>query len=62
MEHDDDRLLWGAAEIGAALGLSARQAWHLLDNGKLPAQKLDGKWVSTRRRLREKALGQSDAA
>jgi hypothetical protein len=62
IDHDDDQPLWGAAAIGKPLGLDERQARHLLEKGVLPAQKIGGKWVSTRRRLRERVVGQPDAA
>lgn len=46
-------LIWGAEAIGKAIGLSPRQAFHLLEKGELPARKSGGKWVASRRRLRE---------
>lgn len=40
------QLVWGAEAIGNALGLSARQAFHLLESGKLPAKKVGNRWVA----------------
>jgi hypothetical protein len=47
----DDTVLWGAESIGAALNLTARQAFHLLERGHLPATKIGGRWASTKRKL-----------
>lgn len=54
-----DRPIYGAAAIGRALGLNARQAYHALENGYLDAvaNKLGGRWCSTPRRLRQIANG-----
>jgi hypothetical protein len=38
--------LWGAAAIGAAIGLSPRQAFHRLEQGQIPcAKKIGRSWV-----------------
>ena len=51
--HDDELdVLRGAERIGAYLGLTARQAFHLLETGKLPAKKLGNRWVTTKKQLR----------
>lgn len=42
---------WGVREIGRTLGLSERQAFHLLENGRLPAKKVGGRWVAVRSEL-----------
>jgi hypothetical protein len=39
-------IIWGAKEIGAAVNLTARQAFHLLESGHLPAKKIGGKWAA----------------
>lgn len=44
-------VLWGARQIGQAIGRTQRQAHHLLRNGRIPATKLGVTWVSTRTRL-----------
>lgn len=47
-------ILWGAAAIGKALGLSVRQTFHLLETRQLSgARKVGGRWCITRRALRE---------
>lgn len=46
-------LIWGAAEIAKFLNLkSSRQAFWLLENGKIPARKVGNRWVASRRALR----------
>jgi hypothetical protein len=45
-------LLWGVEAIAAELGLSARQTYHQLESGRLPARKQSGKWVASRVGLR----------
>jgi hypothetical protein len=51
LDHLD--LVWGAEEIGKAIKLSSRQAFHLLERGKLPAKKVGGRWVASRQKLIE---------
>ncbi|KAA3500252.1 DNA-binding protein [Agrobacterium tumefaciens] len=48
---DDLDLLWGAEEIGKALGRSMRATYEILDKGEIPARKLNGRWVISRKRL-----------
>jgi hypothetical protein len=55
---DLDRPLWGAKAIGAEIGRSERQAYHLLENGLIPGEKVGKIWVSTPRRLRGRILGE----
>jgi hypothetical protein len=51
-EHLD--LLWGAEAIAKALNLkNRRQAFHLLEGGKIPARKVGNQWVASRQKLRE---------
>lgn len=58
-ERDDKpagslELLWGAEEIGKAIGATRRRAFHMLESGALPgARKIGGRWCITRQRLRE---------
>jgi hypothetical protein len=49
--HGDLDLLWGAEEIGKALGRSMRATYEILDKGEIPARKLNGRWVISRKRL-----------
>ncbi len=50
-------VLRGAEEIGAYIKLNARQTFYLLEKGALPAKKLGGKWISTKRQLRQLVEG-----
>jgi hypothetical protein len=44
--------LWGADEIGAAIGRNGRQAFHLLSSGDIKsARKVRGRWVASRTAL-----------
>lgn len=47
-----DDLIWGVRGIAAATGLTPRQAFHQLENGRLPARKIGGRWCSSRLGLR----------
>ena len=41
--------LWGADEIGRAIGRNVRQAFHLLNRGGIKsAKKVGGRWVVSR--------------
>jgi hypothetical protein len=47
-----DIILWGAKQIGHAINLSERQAFHLLQTGKLEsARKVAGRHCASRRKL-----------
>ena len=50
MPLNEDFLI-GAEAIGAALGLSRRQAYYMLETGRLPVFRLGGKWCARRSRL-----------
>jgi hypothetical protein len=44
--------LWGADEIGAAIGRNGRQTHHLLAHGEIQcARKVRGRWVANRTAL-----------
>ena len=44
--------LWGADQIGAAIGRNCRQAFHLLSNGEIKcARKVRGRWMANRAAL-----------
>jgi hypothetical protein len=52
--ENDIGVIWGAEEIGAAIGCNARRAHYLLDKGELPgARKIGGRWCISRMRLKE---------
>jgi len=46
-------LAWGVAAISVEIGRNPRQTFHLLENGKLPASKVGGRWVASRTGLRQ---------
>ena len=48
---NDDELLWGAGAIAKAINRDYRATYHLLEQGALSAEKVGGRWVSSRRRL-----------
>jgi hypothetical protein len=54
-------VLWGAAEIGRAIGKAARATFHLLEAGHLPARKIGGRWCASRRKLLEALIGDDGA-
>jgi hypothetical protein len=46
-------LIWGAEAIATALNLkSRRQAFHMLEQGMIPARKVGKTWVASREALR----------
>jgi hypothetical protein len=49
-----DKPIWGAAAIGAEANLTPRQAFYALERGYLPGTKIGEKWMSTKRRLRQR--------
>ena len=52
VNENDDEVLWGCAAIAKAAGRTPRQTYYLLESNRLPADKIGGQWMSTRRRLR----------
>lgn len=44
-------LIWGANAIAAALGLSRRRTFYLLERGQIPCRKVGGRWVVERAAL-----------
>jgi hypothetical protein len=56
---DDDRMIWGAVAIGAALNLTPRQAFHQLESGRVPsARKWGQKWSASAAVLRQVRSGE----
>jgi hypothetical protein len=47
-----DDLIWGGNGIAEELDISPRKAFHLLETRAIPARKLRGRWVASRRELR----------
>jgi hypothetical protein len=56
-----DDLVWGGKSIAAELGISTRKAFYLLENEMIPARKVGGLWVGSRRQLRVALLGETAA-
>ena len=52
MTNDDDRILWGVAEIAAEIGRSEQQTYRLIKNGYLDVSRVGARFSTTRRRLR----------
>jgi len=57
-----DDMLYGAKAIGAAVGRTERQAFHMLEKGQLPGFKWGGVWAARRSRLRQSVLDREAAA
>ena len=38
--------IWGAKAIGEVIGITEAKAFHWLENGRLPAKKVGGRWMS----------------
>jgi hypothetical protein len=55
-------VLWGCARIAKVIGRSERSVFHLLENGLLPAKKVGGRWVASRRKLLDALTGNEPAA
>jgi hypothetical protein len=41
-------LVWGVAAIAAEINRTPRQAFHMLENSRLPARKVGGRWCASR--------------
>ena len=53
LNSTQDEFLWGAEQIGAAIGRNPRQAHHLLTTGQIKcAMRKGGRWVANRAKLR----------
>jgi len=50
---EDETPIWGAEAIGAAINRTERQTHYLLSTGAIPAKKIGGRWVTTRRQLKD---------
>ena len=57
-QDDEDALVWGAEQIGDVIGRPPRAAFYLLERGFLPAKKVGGRWVASRRKLLEAIIGE----
>ena len=59
VQDDSDTLIWGAEQIGEVIGRPARAAFYLLEQGLLPAKKIGGRWVASRRKLLEAVISET---
>jgi hypothetical protein len=59
---ENDAPVWGAEAIGAVINKPPRAVFHLLENGLLPAKKVGGRWVASRKKLLALVMGDETAA
>ena len=59
--HEAPDVLWGAAEIGKAIGRAEKATFNLLEAGYLPARKIGGRWCPSRQKLLEALIGDDGA-
>jgi hypothetical protein len=57
LKSGDDRLLWGAGQIGKAIQRSEQATSRMLRLGHIPATRVGDRWVTSASRLRH-FLGQ----
>ena len=59
--HDDDldTPVWGAKNIAAIINKPTGSTFHLLEDGRIDADKVGKQWVSTPRRLRKQFGGRA---
>lgn len=55
-------LLWGAGAIAREVGIAERKVFYQLESGNLPAKKIGGQWVASRKKLRALFYGDEAAA
>jgi len=60
-EPDGDTPIWGAANIGEVIGKPERATFHMLEKRLLPAKKVGGRWVASRKKLLEAVTGEAAA-
>jgi hypothetical protein len=61
-DDDGDVIIWGAKNIASLINTTTKRAFNLLERRELPAEKVGGRWCTTRRHLRnhfELLLGDS---
>jgi hypothetical protein len=62
-EHlDDADLAWGASNIARAINVNERKCFYMLESGHLPARKVGGCWVASKRRLLAALSGEANPA
>jgi len=55
-------VIWGAEAIAKAMGQTERATYHLLASGLVPAKRIGGRWVASRRKLLAALTGDDGAA
>ena len=55
-------LVWGATAIAKVIGRSERSTFHMLERKLLPAKRVGGRWVASRRKLLDALTGNEPAA
>lgn len=58
-EKSPDDLVWGANAIARAINRTDRQTYGMLEGGELPAKKVCGRWVASRKKLLEFLVGET---
>jgi hypothetical protein len=58
IREDSADIVWGAEGIAAVIGRTVVATHHLLGQGALPAKKVAGRWVASKRRLLDHLLGE----
>ena len=55
-------LAWGVEQIASTIGREERSTYYMLAKGELPARKVGGRWVASKRRLLAFLRGEEDDA
>jgi|RhiMetdeSRZDD1v2_1073273.scaffolds.fasta_scaffold1438394_1 hypothetical protein len=55
-------LVWGATAIAKVIGRSERSTFHMLERKLLPAKRVGGRWVASRRKLLDALTGNESTA
>jgi hypothetical protein len=59
--HDPDDLVWGGAAIAETINRTVPATFYMLENKQLPAKKVGGRWVGSRRKLIAHLAGEATA-
>jgi len=62
MNTEESDIVWGGEAIAAAINRTRRATFNMLDQGLLPARKVGGRWVASRKRLIEALTEQTEAS
>ncbi len=52
-------IVWEVRNIAKVIGRAERQVFYMLKEGQLPARKIGGRWVASRRKLLAAVLGEA---